>query len=82
MQTGMLWFDNDRERRFEEKVLQAAARYQSKYGSFPTVCYVHPSMLLGNPAQVAGMIIRTTNMVLPHHFWLGHDEEAERRPAA
>ena len=82
MRTGMLWFDNDRDRKFEDKLQRATTRYLTKYGQKPTVCYVHPSMMLGVSPNLAGMVIRGTNTVLPHHFWLGHEEGVERKSAA
>lgn len=82
MKTGMLWFDNDPNRNLEEKLRRAVTRYLVKYGSSPNVCYVHPSMLIGQQPAVAGMVVRGTNMVLPDHFWLGHDETEMAEPAA
>jgi hypothetical protein len=40
MREGLLWFDDDPRRRLKEKILQAAARYQRKFGAAPDVCYV------------------------------------------
>lgn len=71
MKTGMLWFDNSDQRDLEAKLQRAIAYYESKYGVHPTVCYVHPSSLTGNLKRVAGLELRTSNMILPHHFWLG-----------
>jgi hypothetical protein len=71
MKTGMLWFDNSEQRDLEAKLEKAAAYYESKYGSRPTVCYVHPSFLTTKSKQVAGLDVRTSNTVLPHHFWIG-----------
>ena len=80
MKTGMLWFDNNQERGLEEKLQRAVAHYQRKYGSTPTVCYVHPSMLVGKKQHMGRLKLLGSNTVLPHHFWLG--TEQQQRPAA
>lgn len=82
MRSGMLWFDDDNSRSVEEKVLRAARHYEKKYGSEPTLCYVHPSMVNGAGVNANGVEVRTANTVLPHHFWLGHEETKKRRRTA
>jgi len=84
MRVGMLWFDDSIQRGLRAKIERAAKHYEAKYGLSPTVCYVHPSMLLGNPEGYDGLDIRANNMVLPNHFWLGSHagSSTERRTAA
>ena len=45
MNVGMLWFDNDPSMVMTAKVARAAKYYENKYGTHPTLCFVHPSML-------------------------------------
>jgi hypothetical protein len=45
MDIGMLWYDDDKQRRFDEKVARAVEYYRTKYGVQPTECYVNPGML-------------------------------------
>ena len=87
MNIGMLWFDNDAKADLTTKVERAAVYYQQKYGRFPTICFVHPSMAPARPAQngdagpadspeeqalKAGDIeVRTNRSVLPNHLWIG-----------
>ncbi len=79
MNIGMLWFDNDPKAELSTKVERAAVYYRNKYGSYPTLCFVHPTMLkpvLPNSEQTtsykaAGVEVRTTRSVLPNHFWIG-----------
>lgn len=79
----MLWFDDESARTVEEKIERAAKHYAGKYGSQPTLCYVHPSMLNGDQVKANGIEIRTANTVLPHHFWLGHENgKKKHQPAA
>ena len=68
--TGLLWFDNDPNRTLEDKVLQAAARYERKYGQTPNVCFVHHSQRNG-AEKFGGVKIRTDRSILLHHFWIG-----------
>jgi hypothetical protein len=82
MRVGMLWFDDSQERDLVAKIDRAARHYEAKYGLRPTLCYVHPSVLLGRGIAVPGIDVKGTNMVLPHHFWLGRSEEDRHRPAA
>ena len=49
MNIGMLWFDNDPKVNLDTKIERAALYYAKKYGKNPTLCFVHPSMLV-NPA--------------------------------
>jgi hypothetical protein len=46
MNIGMLWFDNDIKAELAAKVERAASYYRKKYGITPTLCFVHPSMLM------------------------------------
>jgi hypothetical protein len=77
MDVGMLWFDNDKERDLNAKVMRAADYYRKKYGNIPDLCYVHPNMLpvsqgSENKKVMAGSIeVRSAMTVLPHHFWIG-----------
>lgn len=78
MRVGMLWFDDNRERTLEAKIDKAARHYEAKYGIHPTLCYVHPSMLVDKSVNIPGIDVKETNRVLPHHFWLGKSEDDKR----
>ena len=76
MKTGMLWFDNDTQHALDQKIQRAAAYYRQKYGSPPTLCIVHPTMLpaaqSGADAYKAGAIeVRAAGWVLPNHYFIG-----------
>ncbi len=73
MDSGMLWFDNNKQRDLTAKVSRAAEYYRKKYGQPPTLCFVHPSMVPnGDQKTAAGKIeIRIASSVLPNHFWIG-----------
>ena len=84
MNIGMLWFDNNPKEGLDAKVIRAALYYQEKYGRFPTLCFVHPSMIPGQDNQSSKkktsieltiqnneVVIRPNQSVLPNHFWIG-----------
>ena len=84
MRVGMLWFDDNTQRDLVAKIGRAVRHYEAKYGTCPTICYVHPSMLLKRSAASVGLEIRASNMILPNHFWLGTGDvsSVEKRSAA
>jgi hypothetical protein len=87
MNIGMLWFDSDPKADLADKVERAAHYYQNKYGKLPTVCFVHPSMLPADGAEIPagsedalpaspilvskGVEVRPHPHVRPNHFWIG-----------
>jgi hypothetical protein len=79
MNIGMLWFDNDPKDELNIKIERAANYYRSKYGSNPTLCFVHPCMLPSETTENGpalktkntGIEIRSNRSILPNHFWLG-----------
>jgi hypothetical protein len=71
----MLWFDDNQQRDLTAKIVRAATHYETKYGARPTLCYLHPSMLASGAAQLTDIEVRAVNNVLPHHFWIGVDDE-------
>ncbi|MBN1120965.1 MAG: hypothetical protein JXJ17_07800 [Anaerolineae bacterium] len=82
MRIGMLWFDNHSQRDLETKLRRAVIYYENKYGSRPTMCHVHPSMLVGQQSEIAGVAMEPSNLVLPHHFWLGQGGDVKKLTAA
>lgn len=80
MRTGLLWFDNNDQRDMESKLQRAVDYYEKKYGKRPSVCVVHPLSTMGRRRNLLGVNIRTSNSVLPHHFWLGEEQPRRARP--
>ncbi len=80
--TGMLWFDDHDHRTLEMKIRRAVAYYKTKYQQVPTVCYVHPSMVLGDGVVVDGVQVEASTTVLPNHFWLGQQQPRTTRSSA
>jgi len=71
MNIGMLWFDNDTKADISAKIQRAAEYYKRKYGRDPNLCFVHPSMVSNPLDPTDGVELRTSQSVLPNHFWLG-----------
>jgi len=71
MNTGMLWFDNDPRTDIATKIHRAADYYMKKYGQRPDLCFIHPSMDVNATRQQDGIEVRSNQLILPNHFWLG-----------
>jgi hypothetical protein len=71
MNFGMLWFDNNPASDLAQKVDRAAGYYQQKYGKAPTTCLVNPKMLVDGDPKGCSLDIKTNQIVLHHHLWIG-----------
>ncbi len=77
MNTGMMWFDNDKHTPLSTKVGQAAEYYRRKYGRHPDICQVHPTMFTGSEQQeshIGRVTLRPNQIILPGHLWIGVDD--------
>jgi hypothetical protein len=72
----LVWYDNDRKRKLEEKVAQAAERYTERFGAAPQIVLLNPAQA-GEIETVAGIPVRTTSLVLPNHVYIGVDEPGD-----
>ena len=75
MQTGMLWFDNDKGRRLKEKVREACSYYEDKYGQKPDQCVVHADMLEAGDTEMEGVRVTGSRKMQRNHLWVGCKEE-------
>lgn len=82
MKEGLLWFDNDPNRKLADKINQAVTRYQVKFGHRPTTCYVNNLDLTGQLDEVNGVRLRPVADVRRHHFWIGVEQETSKAKAA
>lgn len=78
MNEGLMWFDNDPQRKLADKVRQAATRYQVKFGRRPTVCYLNAADLDGQVEQVGGVQLQVAPNVLRHHLFIGVEQDADQ----
>lgn len=72
-ESKMLWYDADKGRSLEEKVLRAAEYFKGKYGVDATVCLINPSIAAQAPAEINSIALRPVHTVLPDHFWIGSE---------
>lgn len=75
MEIGMLWFDDDPKLDLIGKVSRAASYYLQRYGEEPNLCFVHPSMIPLPTAKTGQVTIQPNTTVLPHHFWIGVNQD-------
>jgi hypothetical protein len=78
VQTGMLWFDEDKGRRLTEKVREACGYYEGKYGQKPNQCVVHADMLEGGELEIEGVRVIGSKKMQRNHLWVGWSEEFKR----
>ena len=72
MDTGMMWFDDDKNSAVVDKVQRAAEYYREKYKQSPNLCFAHP-VTMGKMVMVTdtGVEVRPSGAILPDHFWMG-----------
>jgi hypothetical protein len=70
VEVGLLWYD-DSQSDFAAKVLEAAQRYEEKFGSPPNRCYVNPACFPEHGVPANGIKVVASPTVLPNHFWVG-----------
>ena len=72
LKIGLLWFDDDPKRPVVAKLDEAVERYEERFGSRPTLVYLHP-------AQAEGIIYRRLSVrgdasLRRNHFLIGVDD--------
>lgn len=82
MREGLLWFDNDPNHKLADKVGQAAARYQARFGRRPTLCYLNDGDFVGTTEEVNGIRLCPATYVRPHHLWIGVEQDSVTAKAA
>ena len=75
MNLGMMWFDNDPKIALAAKINRAAEYYQKKYGKAPNLCLVNPKSMTEVLTKSGNISVRTMDMVLPGHLWIGQKEK-------
>ena len=74
MHAGMYWVDSAIEIPFETRLEKAAGYYQLKYGRFPTLCLVHPSMLAAGEFRLGKLTVRPYAPIVRGHLWIGVED--------
>lgn len=76
MQEGLLWYDNDPNRKVVDKINRAVERYRTKLRHKPTVCYLNIKDLDSEIEEVDGVFLKPAPNILPHHFLLGVEQNS------
>jgi hypothetical protein len=82
MREGLLWFDNDPNRKLADKISRAVTRYQARFGRRPTTCYLNARDFDGQTDKINGVQLKPASDVRPHHFWIGVEQETLTAKAA
>jgi hypothetical protein len=82
MREGLLWFDNDPNRKLADKINRAVTRYQVRFGRRPTTCYINYKEFDGQTEEINGVRLRPVADVRRHHFWVGVEQETITTKAA
>lgn len=85
MNSGMLWYDGEKQKTLDRKVTEAALRFKKKYGRTPDMCLINTkdSKKLpegtSNQVDVGGHTITICSWkgVVPGHLWIGFENEPE-----
>lgn len=75
MHTGMLWFDDSSGAELPARIQPAIDYYRRKFKREPNLCLVNPAVLAGGPIQLGHTAIRAYGPVLPHHLWIGVEDQ-------
>jgi len=81
MKEGLLWFDNDPQRKIADKIKQAAKRYQTRLHCKPTVCYVNAGEFDGKIDEVDGIHLKPAANIRPHYLWIGVEHDTVQTTA-
>jgi hypothetical protein len=73
MTSGLLWYDNDPTKPVPQKVREAAARFEQKFGFAADRVYVNAHDL-PDPPTVDGITVVPANNILRNHLWIGCDQ--------
>ncbi|HIE24563.1 MAG TPA: hypothetical protein EYP74_01035 [Anaerolineales bacterium] len=79
MQTGMMWFDDDKKTTLNAKIKTAAIYYRKKYGKTPDLCMVNPSMIPDDHPKDEKMTLRPYPHIVKGHLWIGIDDSRYKR---
>ncbi len=82
MKEGLLWFDNDPNRKMADKINRAVTRYQTRFGRRPTTCYISSADFDGQADEVSGIRLKPAADVGRHHFWIGVEQDSLKAKAA
>ena len=75
MDIGLLWYDDDPKKKLGVKIVEAATRYQKRFGATPNVCHV-----CGGKSEERWQVVIDDNLTIAivpnpairlNYYWLG-----------
>lgn len=72
----LVWYDADTGRPVVDKVRAALAAYSKRFSTEPNLVLVSAT----DTAELAGIEVRSTRTVQPHHYWVGRNDDQEPAP--
>lgn len=73
MKSGLLWYDAT-EKPLVEKIENAAARYQDKFGARPNRAFVSPADMLTLAGESNDITVEAKITILKNYVWLGVED--------
>lgn len=73
MKSGLLWYDATA-KTLVEKIENAAARDQDKFGARPNRAFVNPADILTLTGEPVGITVEAKITVLKNYVWLGVED--------
>ncbi len=70
MKQGMLWYDSQIARNFDNSLSQAVSYFEEKFGFPPECCFVHPDMLKNGQKLEGPVKVMADEKVLRNHIWM------------
>ncbi len=67
----LVWYDPDTGHSIGAKIQDALAAYGRRFNAAPNLVLVCAT----DTAELAGIEVRSTRTVQPHHFWVGRTDE-------
>lgn len=80
MKQGMLWYDSQTARNFNNSLSQAISYFKLKYGFPPECCFVHPDMLKDSPKPESKVKVLADEKVLRNHIWMEFPQPEKALP--
>lgn len=69
----LVWYDPDARRSIAEKIQDASAAHRRRFNTAPNLVLVSADVA----AELAGVEVRSTRTVQPHHYWVGRTDERD-----
>jgi hypothetical protein len=80
VEVGIMYLDTG-DKPLEQKIKESAQAYYLKMGQVPNCVHVNKDQLDGQAIRLDGLRVVSARNVPRHHFWVGVEEEEQKKPA-